>query len=101
MREHWGLKIFFDDEFSIRELGRARDIRNSRLGVTFSFCPKVTHLTLDEGKKEDNDDKDLFGRYLLCCYDASDIVPDSGDALINQTDTDPVLLAYLLLVRHR
>lgn len=43
-------------------------------------------MTLDEGGEDDNDDKDAFNTQLLCAYNESDIVPDSGDALVNETD---------------
>lgn len=56
---------------------------------------------MDKGEKEDDDDDDgryLFIRYLLCAYNRSAIVSDSGDTIVNKTNTAQVELADLPMV---
>lgn len=55
---------------------------------------------MDKGEKEDDDDDNryLFIRYLLCAYNGSAIVSDSGDTIVNKKNTAQVELADLPLV---
>lgn len=54
---------------------------------------------MDKGEKEEDDDnRYLFITYLLCAYNESAIVSDSGGTTVNKTNTVQVELADLPLV---